>query len=113
MSFFLMGPTAEGQSPFSWSEFLMPFILVFFIMWLFLIRPQRKEQKKREEMLSSMRKGDTVVTNGGIVGKVVKLKEDRIEIKVDESHDIKMTFLRSAVLNVIAKDEKEPEETKK
>lgn len=114
MFFFLMGPPqGEGQPQFSWFDFLMPFFLVFFIMWLLVIRPQRKEQRKREDMLSNLKKGDTVVTNGGVLGKVVKIKEDRVEVKVDEAHDVKMTFLRSAIISVISKEEKESEETKK
>ena len=106
--FFLMQPPG-GQSNI-W-DILTPFIIVFFIMWLLVIRPQRKEQKKREEMLLTLKKGDRVITNAGIIGKVVKIKEEKVEIKVDESNDTKITFLRSAILNVM--EEKEKEEEKK
>ncbi|NUM33209.1 MAG: preprotein translocase subunit YajC [Candidatus Brocadiae bacterium] len=105
--FFLMQPPAGGQSTI-W-DILTPFIIVFFIMWLLVIRPQRKEQKKREEMLLALKKGDRVVTNAGIIGKVVKIKEEKVEIKVDESNDTKITFLRSAILNVVEDKEKEDE----
>jgi preprotein translocase subunit YajC len=81
-------------------------------MWLFLIRPQRKEQKRREQMMHNLKKGDLILTSGGIVGKVVKFKEDRVEVKVDESHDTKVTFLRSAIVSVLTKEEKEAEGTK-
>lgn len=103
--FFLMQPPNGGQSNI-W-DILAPFIIVFFIMWLLVIRPQRKEQKKREDMLKALKKGDRVVTNAGIIGKVVRIREEKVEIKVDESSDIKITFLRSAILNVMEEKEEE------
>lgn len=107
--FFLM-QNPSGQSTI-W-DILTPFIIVFFIMWLLVIRPQRKEQKRREEMLKNMKKGDRVVTSSGILGKVTKIKEDRIEVKVDESTDSKITFLRSAIVSVVEKEDKVEEESK-
>jgi len=105
--FFLMQTAQGGQS--IW-DILAPFIIVFFIMWLLVIRPQRKEQKQRDEMLKALKKGDKVVTSSGIIGKVFKIKDDRVDIKVDESNDTKITFLRSAIVNVLEQKEQKEEE---
>ena len=58
-------------------------ILVFVIMWLFMIRPQRKQQKMLEEMRNSLKKGDKVVTAGGIYGTVADIDEKTVLMKVD------------------------------
>ena len=66
----------------SWSMWVM-LALIFVVMWLFMIRPQRKEQKKLEEFRKSLKKGDKVVTAGGIYGVVDEIKEKSVLIKVD------------------------------
>lgn len=96
----LLMATPEGGQP-NLLDFLTPFFIVFFIMWLLVIRPQRKEQKNRQLMLDNLKKGDRVITTGGIVGTVMKIKEDKVELKVNESANTKITFLRSAVARVI------------
>ena len=92
---------AQQQGPVRMFD-MWPLFVIFLILWFMIIRPQRKEQKKREEMLRNIKKGDKIVTNGGIIGKIVKIKDkDFIEVKVDESNNTKLTFLRSAVINVL------------
>ena len=103
MYFLLMGGGNAQGNPI---EFFIPFLVVFFIMWLLVMRPMRKEKKQREEMLKNLKKGDRVVTNGGIIGKITKIKEDRVELKVDESNNTKITFLRSAVISLIEETNK-------
>ena len=66
----------------SWSMWIM-LILVFVIMWLFMIRPQRKQQKMLEEMRNSLKKGDKVVTAGGIYGTVADVDDKTVLMKVD------------------------------
>lgn len=115
MDFFLMSsPTEQGQTGIL--QLLFPFVAVFFIMWLIVIRPYRKEQRERMQMLQNVKKGDIVVTTGGIIGKVVKVKDDRIEIKVDESTGTKIYFLKSAIISISAskesRDSKESKESK-
>ena len=63
-------------------EMLLPFVLIFVIMYFLILRPQRQQQKRREEMLKAVRRGDTVVTNGGIVGKVTKVDENEVELEI-------------------------------
>ena len=73
-------PAAQGGS--SWS-FLLMLALMFLVMWLFMIRPQRKQQKELEAMRSALKKGDKVITAGGIYGVVAEVDERTVLIKVD------------------------------
>lgn len=89
----------------SGSSMLVPLItmgLVFFIMWLFIIRPQNKKQKETEKMIANLKKGDKVVTIGGIHGVVSSTDEKTIIIKVDDNAKIK--FSRSAISAVVVDD---------
>ena len=66
-------------------EMLLPFALIFVIMYFLILRPQRQQAKRREDMLKAIRRGDTVVTNGGIVGKVTKVVDDHeVELQIAE-----------------------------
>ena len=56
---------------------ILPFVLIFVIMYFLIIRPQRQQLKKRGEMLAAVRRGDTVVTGGGLIGKVTKVIDDK------------------------------------
>lgn len=81
---------------------LMPLVVIGLIMYFLMIRPQSKERKKREMMLSAVKKNDRVVTIGGIMGTVLSIKDDEITLKVDESSNTKITFQRSAVQRVVS-----------
>ena len=83
---------------------ILPFVLIFVIMYFLIIRPQRQQMKKRQEMLSSVRRGDTVVTGGGLVGKVTKVINDS-EVEVDLGGGNKVTALRSMLAEVRVKGE--------
>ena len=82
---------------------VLPFVLIFVIMYFLIIRPQRLQVKKRAEMLSQVRRGDTVVTGGGLVGKVTKVIDDN-ELEVDLG-TTKVVALRSSLLDVRVKGE--------
>lgn len=83
---------------------ILPFILIFIIMYMLIIRPQRQQMKKRGEMLSAIRRGDAVVTGGGLVGKVSKVIDDN-ELEVDLGGGLKVTALRSTIAEVRIKGE--------
>jgi len=77
--------SAAGQQPAAgsgWSMWVM-LALIFVVMWIFMIRPQRKQQKELEKFRNSLKKGDKVVTIGGIYGTVDELREKVVVIKVD------------------------------
>ncbi|WP_455477465.1 preprotein translocase subunit YajC [Bartonella sp. B41] len=88
----------------------LPFILIFGIMYFFIIRPQRAQMKKRQEMLNAVRRGDTVITGGGVIGKVTKVYDDRGELEVEISDNIRIRVLRSTLSDVRVKGEPVPEE---
>ncbi len=91
------GAAAGGQT--SMAPTLITFGLVFAIFYFLIIRPQNKRKKETESMLKSLRKGDRVVTIGGIRGTVTSLKDDTVVLKVDDS--AKIQFSRSAVSSVL------------
>ncbi|MZR13958.1 preprotein translocase subunit YajC [Maritimibacter sp. DP07] len=83
---------------------LIPMILVFGIMYFFLIRPQQKKMKEDQKMREGLRRGDQVVTQGGIIGKVSKVKEGE-EVEVEISDGVKVRVTKSAILQVMSKTE--------
>jgi preprotein translocase subunit YajC len=83
---------------------LLPFALIFVIMYFLILRPQRQQQKRREEMLKAIRRGDTVITNGGIVGKVTKVVDDS-EVELQIAEGVKVRAMRSLIADVKAKAE--------
>jgi preprotein translocase subunit YajC len=83
---------------------ILPFVLIFVIMYFLIIRPQRAQLKKRQEMLSAVRRGDTVITGGGFVGKVTKVIDDH-ELEIDLGGGTKVTALRSTIADVRVKGE--------
>jgi len=82
----------------------LPLILIFAIMYFLLIRPQQKKVKEHAAMVEAVRRGDQVVTQGGIVGKVSKVKEDG-EIEVEIAEGVKVRVIRSTLSQVINKTE--------
>jgi preprotein translocase subunit YajC len=83
---------------------ILPFILIFVIMYFLIIRPQRTQMKKRGELLAAIRRGDTVVTGGGLVGKVTKVLDDN-ELEIDLGSGLKVTALRGTIADVRVKGE--------
>ena len=84
----------------------LPFILALFaIMYFLLIRPQQKKLKDHQALISALRRGDMVVTAGGILGKVTKVKDDGNEIEVEIAAGINVRVLKSTITSVISKTE--------
>ncbi|ATX66127.1 preprotein translocase subunit YajC [Roseinatronobacter bogoriensis] len=83
---------------------IIPFILIFVIMYFLLIRPQQKKVKEHQAMVGALRRGDQVVTQGGIIGKVVKVKEDG-EAEVEIAEGVKVRVLKQTIATVISKTE--------
>ena len=89
---------------------LLPFILIFVIMYFLILRPQQKRVKQHAEMVKNVRRGDTVVTNGGLVGKVTKVIDDD-QVEVEVAPDVRVRQMRSMLSDVRAKGEPVKEES--
>jgi preprotein translocase subunit YajC len=85
----------------------VPFLFIIAIFYFLIIRPQNKKRKETEKMLSALKKGDKVVTIGGLHGTIQSVKETTVIIKADDN--VKLEFLRSAVSNIVqvSKEDKE------
>ncbi len=83
---------------------ILPFLLIFVIMYFLIIRPQRQQAKQRDEMLKAIRRGDTVVTGGGVIGKVTKVIDEH-ELEIQIAKDVKVRAQRNLVADVRAKAE--------
>ncbi|ARQ03165.1 preprotein translocase subunit YajC [Pseudorhodoplanes sinuspersici] len=83
---------------------LLPFVLIFVIMYFLILRPQQKRVKQHQEMVKNVRRGDTVVTSGGLIGKVTKvIDDDQLEIELADG--VKVRQVRQMVSDVRAKGE--------
>jgi preprotein translocase subunit YajC len=85
--------------------FLIPLGLMFGIMYLMVIMPQQKQRKKMQEMLSALKTGDKVVTNGGIYGTVSGIDGDSLILKISAEPPVKIRILRSAIAQVEASED--------
>ena len=80
-------------------------LLMVVIFYLLLIRPQQQRAKQHQEMISKVRRGDTVVTSGGFIGRVTKVPDNTDEIEVELSDQMKVRILRSTLMDVRVKGE--------
>jgi preprotein translocase subunit YajC len=95
---------AAGGSGLGGIEAFLPLILIFVVFYFLLIRPQQKKMKDHKALLGSIRRGDKVVTGGGIMGTVAKVIDDD-EITIEISDGVKVRVQRSLVSTVISKTE--------
>ncbi len=84
---------------------LVPLILIFGIMYFLLIRPQQKKLKEHQMMVEALRRGDQVITQGGILGKVVKVKDDSSEVEIEIASGVTVRVIRSTIATVLNKTE--------
>ncbi len=110
---FITPAFAQGASPFGGEGgmlvSLLPFVLIFVIMYFLILRPQQKRVRQHQDMVKNVRRGDTVVTNGGLVGKVTKvIDDDQIEIEI--ASDVRIRQMRGMLTDVRAKGEPVKEE---
>ena len=83
---------------------MLQFVPIFLILYLLLIRPQQQQQKKMKEMLKTLKKGDRVVTTGGIIGTVIGVDDSKAVLRIAD--DVKVEFAKSSVVQVLAEDAK-------
>ena len=98
---------AQSASPLGGSDMLIqiiPFVLIFVIMYFLMIRPQQKRQKLHQEMIKNVRRGDQVVMTGGLIGKVAKVT-DEAELELEIADNVKVRVSRTAIADVRSKGE--------
>ncbi|HXD43548.1 MAG TPA: preprotein translocase subunit YajC [Pseudolabrys sp.] len=88
---------------------LLPFALIFVIMYFLILRPQQKRVKTHQQLVKGVRRGDTVITNGGLIGKVTKVIDDE-QIEIEIADGVRIRQVRSMVTDVRAKGEPVKEE---
>jgi len=81
--------------------FLWPMIILFAIFYFLLIRPQKKQDRKKRQMLDSLQKDDKIITVGGVFGTVADITADEVLLRIDEKANVKIKVSRSAVANII------------
>jgi len=84
---------------------LLPFLFIFVIIYILIIRPQQRRAKQHKDMIAAIRRGDTVVTSGGLIGKVSKVTEGSDELQVELAPDVKVKVLRPMISDVRSKTE--------
>lgn len=93
-------PEAPNAIESSWSSFV-PMILIFAVFYFLLIRPQEKKRKEHERLVSSVKKGEEIMTNGGIYGKVVKVSESDPFVMVEVSENSIIKLEKTAILTIL------------
>jgi preprotein translocase subunit YajC len=90
-------PAAGGEPP-AWIQFL-PFVGMALVFWFFILRPQMRQQKSQRDKISSIKRGDQVVTGGGLVGKVIKVDDHYAEIEL--APNVKVKAVKSTIADVV------------
>ena len=90
---------------------ILPLVMIMVVFYFLLIRPQQRKAKDHQELLKKIARGDTVITQGGLIGKVTKIVDDH-EIQVEVGDNVKVRVLRSGVIDVRAKGEPVKAESK-
>jgi preprotein translocase subunit YajC len=85
---------------------LAPIILMFVVLYFIMFRGQRKEEKRRKGLIAELKKGDRVMTIGGLVARVVSIDGEEVVLKIDESANVKATYRKSAIQEVLVTDDK-------
>ncbi len=109
---FLLEAAGKPSSPGGMLSMLLPFILMFVVMYFLILRPQKRKERERKELLSRVKKNDRVVTAGGIHGTVTSLRENEVILRVDDSKDVRIKVDRSSIVTVLEVYHDDTEEQK-
>ncbi|MCV6595699.1 MAG: preprotein translocase subunit YajC [Mangrovicoccus sp.] len=95
---------SAGDAASAFTSFV-PLILIFVIMYFLLIRPQQKKVKEHQKMVEALRRGDQVVTQGGLKGKVTKVFDEEGELEVEIADGVRVRVIRNTIVQVLSKTE--------
>ncbi|MGC6536461.1 MAG: preprotein translocase subunit YajC [Candidatus Puniceispirillaceae bacterium] len=101
---FISPAYAQAAGGASLTAQLLPFVLIFGIFYLFLIRPQQKRAKAHRELVNNVKRGDKIVTSGGLRGTIAKAVADQDYVEVEIAKDVKVELVRSMIATVEPKD---------
>jgi preprotein translocase subunit YajC len=104
------GQQGEPSNPLTMLAPLLIIVLLFFFM---IILPQRRERRVREEMMSRLKKNDRVITNAGIFGHVVNIKDNEVTLRIDETSNARMTVLRSSIAQILSAEDQSAKDADK
>ncbi len=104
LSLLLFAPPVAGQAAPNPLIQIVPLVLIFVVFYFFMIRPQQKKQKDREKVLDSLKRGDKIVTIGGVHGTVAGIDTEKKTVLVQVSDTTKITFDRTAIANIDKQD---------
>lgn len=99
---------AQSASSAGSSEMLIqfvPFLLIFVIMYFLILRPQQRRAKEHQELIKNIRRGDVIVTTGGLIGKVTKVFDESGEVELEVADNVRVRTVRSMVSEVRSKAE--------
>jgi preprotein translocase subunit YajC len=102
---FISPAYAQSGAPGADTSFLIMMLVVMGIFYFLLIRPQQQRSKEHRELVSKVRRGDTVVTSGGMIGKVIRVPDNSDEVEVELAENLKVRIVKSTLLDVRSKGE--------
>lgn len=94
----MLAAAGAGAPPPAWLSYL-PFVAMGLIFWFLIMRPQMKQQKEQKAKLSAIKKGDEILTGGGIIGKVFRADENYVDVEIAQG--VKVKVLKSTIVDVI------------
>lgn len=107
---FSLSVIAQAPAPSLFDTFV-PLIAIVGVFWFLILRPQNKKMKEHRELINNVARGDTVVTAGGLIGKVTKVKDDN-EVEVELANDVRVRVVKSTLTEVRSKNEPVKTESK-
>jgi len=103
---------ADPNAAPSLTTLLMPMVLIMGAFYFLILLPENRKNKQRQLLLSGMKKGDEVLTTGGLIGVVQSVKDDRVTLKIDEARGVTADFAKSAIGQILKSKGGEPEAAK-
>lgn len=98
MKFMTFLQAAQGQAAGGGLSMILMLVLIFFVMWLFMIRPQQKKQKELDKFRQELKKGDKVVTVGGIYGTIVEVKDNAPQVLIEIDKEVRIKVDRASLV---------------
>lgn len=100
MNIFQLAQSAQPGGTGAFVSMLIPFALMFLLLYILIIRPQKKKEQERLNMIQNVKKNDYVLTTGGIYGTVIGVKDNEVVLKIDDANNTKVKLAKSSIVGV-------------